>query len=138
MAGILDAEKNGLRLATKVEVLRRLLFSLPLDALVDGLSVDEVVHLQRFVWNETVEIGLRMRGADFSRRDITSRMMSTAAYQRQQNCSEPAYYCKATLCIHTHPDCARNKIKMQLRAMGQAVQEWFSQKGEISDPGLEK
>jgi len=128
-------EESGLRLATRVEVIRRLFLGLPFDSLVDGLSVDEVVHLQRFVWNETVEIGLRMRGPRFTRKDITSKMISTPAYQRQQNCSEPAYYCKATLCIHTHPDCARNKIKGQLRAMSEAVQGWFGEAESERDGG---
>ncbi len=123
---------TGLRLVTRVEVISRLFSGEPFDDLVDMLSVDEVVHLQKFVWNKTVEIGLRLKGAAFSRKDITSRMISTPSYQRQQKCSERTYYCKATLCIHSNPDCARNKIKGQLSAMQQAVQHWIAEEVDAS------
>jgi len=97
----------------------------PLSGLVDSLPDDnEVVALQRFVWDRTVELGLGSLGDRFSRRDITARMVPTREYLRQNNCTRKIYTCKATQCIRIHPECARRKIKGQLDAMAEAAGEY--------------
>jgi hypothetical protein len=97
----------------------------PFNTVMDGLSNHEVVAIQKFIWDKTVEIGLRLKGKDFTRRDITKRMVSTPTYQRNQQCSERVYYCKGIMCIHSNSTCARNKISEHLSAMQAAVQEWL-------------
>lgn len=122
-----EVARKELSPAQKVEAIYRLLKSIPLDDLVDSYSNQDVVALQKFIWDKTVEIGLRMKGKEFSRKDITSRMMPTPVYQRQQGCSERVYFCKATLCILSNPKCARKKLKGQFQAMQEVVQEWIRQ-----------
>jgi hypothetical protein len=122
-----SAPQNDLPLSARVEVLVHLIMNKPFAKIINELSNQEVVALQKFVWDKTVEIGLRIKGKDFTRRDITKRMVSTPTYQRNQQCSERVYYCKGIMCIHSNSTCARNKIGDHLAAMQSAVQEWLEE-----------
>ena len=118
-------EKRILSLSTRIEVLVHLIMNKPFEKIMEDLNINEVVALQRFVWDKTVEIGLRLKGSSFNRKDITKRMLSTPAYQRKQNCSERVYFCKGVMCIHSNSACAKNKIFEHLTAMQGAVQQWL-------------
>ena len=125
------SEKRILPLSARIEVLVHLIMNKPFDDILDELNINEVVALQRFVWNKTVEIGLRLKGSAFNRKDITKRMLSTPVYQRKQNCSERVYYCKGVMCIHSNSTCAKNKIFEHLTAMQGAVQQWLE---DVNEP----
>lgn len=102
-----------------------LLFSgRPLSALVDQLDDHQVVALQRFVWDMTVEFGIKAQGNAFSHQDITRRMVPSAVYQKEHGCTEPTFTCKASHCIRQHRECARRKLKGQLDVMAALVQEY--------------
>ena len=121
-----QTRKRALSLAARVEVMVFLISGKPFDEILSQLSNEEVGALQKFVWDKTVEIGLRLKGKNFTRKNITQRMVSTPSYQRAQACSEHIYYCKGVLCIHSNSACARNKINGQLAAMQAAVQQWLN------------
>ncbi len=123
-----EVARKELSPGQKVEAVYRLLKGIPFDDLIETLSNEDVVALQKFLWDKTVEIGLRMKGKNFTRRDITGRMVPTPIYQREQNCSERTYFCKATLCILSNPSCARKKLKGQFQAMEEVIQEWVAEK----------
>lgn len=107
----------------------------PFDEFMERLNNNEIVALQNFVWDKTVEIGLRLKGKAFSRKDITKRIISTPVYQRTQKCSERVYYCKGVMCIHSNSSCARNKISEHLLAMQNSIQQWLEENGN-SNMGL--
>jgi|Deesub1362B_J571_1020462.scaffolds.fasta_scaffold01010_6 hypothetical protein len=119
--------RSELKLPCSVRVLAlvRLFSGAPLDEFVEQLSPDQLVALQNFIWEKTVEIGLRIKGPSFSKKEITERMTATPAYQRTQGCSERTYYCKAAECLFANPDCARKKLREQLQAIQKAVQQWL-------------
>ncbi len=123
-----EVARKELSPGQKVEAVYRLLKGIPFDDLIETLSNEDVVALQKFLWDKTVEIGLRVKGKNFTRRDITGRMVPTPIYQREQNCSERTYFCKATLCILSNPSCARKKLKGQFQAMEEVIQEWVAEK----------
>jgi len=123
-----EVAKDVLSLSQKVNLLVHLLKGWPVDDLIDKYSNAEVVALQKFVWDKTIEIGLRLRGKDLDRKEITERMIPTPIYQRQQGCSERVYYCKGVLCIHSNPNCARTKIKGHVQVMIEVIQNWLSGK----------
>lgn len=125
------SEKKVLPLSTRIEVLVHLIMNKPFDEIMNELNINEVVALQKFVWEKTVEIGLRLKGSSFNRKDITKRMLSTPAYQRKQNCSERVYYCKGVMCIHSNSACAKNKIFEHVTAMQGAVQQWLE---DVNEP----
>ncbi len=125
-ATLAQTKKLTLSLAARVEVMGLLISGNPFDKILAQFSNEEMIALQKFVWDKTVEIGLRLKGKSFTRKDITQRMVSTPTYQRAQTCSERIYYCKGVLCIHSNATCARNKINGQLAAMQAAVQQWLA------------
>jgi len=114
-----------LSLGFRLRVFHDLTEGRPLSEFVDAIpDDDQVVALQKFVWDRTVELGLESLGDRFSRRDITARMVPTREYLRQNNCTRKVYTCKATQCIRIHPECARRKMKGQLDAMAEAAGEY--------------
>ena len=123
----------ALKISTKVQVLQRLFSGREIISLVDKLGVDEVVELQGFVWEKTVEFGIKAKGKDFSRADVTKRMIPTPEYQHIKNCKEPSFVCKGTQCIHSHPVCAIEKIKSHLKVMSDIINEYAGVKMETSE-----
>lgn len=121
----MNANETVLKTSKKLEIVYFLLTGKQLSVLIDDLSTREVIELQRFVWDQIVEMGIKVRGNKFDRKEITSKMTPTPKYQRQQNCAERVYYCKATHCIHSNPDCAKKKIKEQLDVMGEVFQGYI-------------
>ena len=109
--------------------IRLLIFQLifsgkPVSAVIDELDDEQCILLQQFVWDKAIEFGIKSKGKNFSRKDITSRMLASSAYQQQQKCTEPLYTCKASYCIQSHPECARLKIKGQVDVMGEVIREF--------------
>ncbi|MGQ9560193.1 MAG: hypothetical protein ACUVTG_08515 [Candidatus Oleimicrobiaceae bacterium] len=115
---------NSLPEGVKLLALHLLFSGRPLSALVDQLDDHQVVALQRFVWDTTVEFGIKAQGNAFSHQDITRRMVPSAVYQKEQGCTEPTFTCKASHCIRHHRECARRKLKGQLDVMAALVQEY--------------
>ena len=122
-----DARSSELTLGLRLRALRNLLSGSPLSGLVDELTDDAVVELQRFAWNRAVEVGLRLNGRNFSRSSITRWMEPTRSYMERRGCTERLYRCKASQCIRFHPDCARDKLKGQLDAVARATGQWVLQ-----------
>jgi|YNPNPStandDraft_1061719.scaffolds.fasta_scaffold71123_2 hypothetical protein len=116
---------NSLTEGIKLLTLHLLFNGRPLSTLVDQLDDQQVVALQRFVWDTAVEFGIKARGKAFSHQEITRRMVPSAVYQKEQGCTEPTFACKASHCIRQHRDCARRKLKGQLDVMAALVQEYL-------------
>ena len=121
---------KDLPLSSRVEMLIYLIMNVPFTEFTHQLNNNEIIALQKFVWDKTVEIGLRLKGKAFSRKDITKGIVSTPVYQRAQNCSERVYYCKGIMCIHANSSCARNKISEHLHVMQDSIQQWLRETNE--------
>lgn len=117
--------QNSLSEGMKLLALHLLLNGRTLSTLVDKLDDGQVIALQRFLWDTTVEFGIRAKGKAFSHRDITQRMVPSAVYQKEQGCAEPTFACKASHCIRVHRDCARRKLKGQLDAMAALIRDYL-------------
>lgn len=121
----MNETEAALKTSKKLEIVYCMFTGKPLNPLIDGLLAREVIEFQGFVWDRTVEMGLKVRGTKFERREITARMTPTANFQRQQGCSERIYYCKGTHCIHSNPACAKQKIKEQVDVMGEVFRGYI-------------
>lgn len=119
--------REDLKPSQKLQILYNLFNHKPLDEMIDSMTNQEVVALQKFVWDKTVEFGLKTRGKDFDKTEITGRMVPTPIYQRQQGCTERIYNCKGTTCIYSNPNCARKKIKGQVQVMGDVIAEYLEE-----------
>lgn len=115
-----------LTLSQKIEVLFLLFHGFKISHMLDELDNFNVIDLQRFMWEKTVEIGIKTHGKLFDRDEITRKMTPSAEYQRMQGCTEPLYYCKGTACINSHPNCARKKIKEHIDIMAETIWEYLS------------
>ncbi len=118
-------EYANLPISIRLLALHMLFSNRHLSPIIEQLDNDRSVMFQKFVWEKTIEFGIKAKGKDFSRNDITSRMISSEEYQQEQNCSEPLYTCKASSCIHSHPNCARRKIKGQVDVMAEVIWEYI-------------
>lgn len=112
-------------LGERLELFFHLFHGKKIGQLIDALDNRAVSVFQKFVWEKTVEFGIICRGKNFNRKEITRKMMPTPNFQRQQNCTQRAYYCKGTYCIQTNPACARKKIKEHVDVMAEAIQEYI-------------
>ncbi len=126
---------NSLSEGIKVLALHLLFNGRKLGALVDQLSDEQVVALQRFIWDTTVELGIKAKGKAFSHHEITQRMVPSALYQKEQGCTEPSFACKASHCIRVHRDCARRKLKGQLDAMAALVRDYVHSGEDVQSSG---
>jgi hypothetical protein len=118
--------ETHLKLSQKIDILFHLFHGNKISPLIENLENHIVIDLQKFMWEKAVEFGIKSRGKNFNRNEITNKMPTTSVYQKQQNCLEPHYYCKGTLCINTHPDCARKKIKEHVDIMAEVIWEYIN------------
>jgi hypothetical protein len=61
-------------------------------------------------------------------------MISSAKYQRQQNCDLRLDYCKGVECVWSNPICAGNKVKMNMEVMAEHIRSFLS---GASQPSLQ-
>jgi len=123
---MLTTKTASLKISTKVRVLQCLFSGCNLESILDKLKIEELLELRRFLWEKTVEFGIKAKGTNFSKSDVTKRMISVSAYQQMKNCKEPISVCKDTACIRTHPLCATEKIKGQMQVMKDAIGEYIA------------
>ena len=123
---MLTSRLSDLQISKKVEILYHLFHGNNISSLIDGLENSAIIELQKFVWEKTVEFGIKCRGKNFSRKEVTRKMTPTPTYQRQQGCSEPQYLCKGTHCIHSNPACAIKKLKEHVDIMAESIWEYIS------------
>jgi hypothetical protein len=114
-------QKSNLKTSTKFKTIHAIVNDDKISPIIDELEVPAIIDFHDFVWDLAVEFGIKVRGKKFSRKEITRHMSTTSAYQKRMGCPEKVYYCKGTHCIHTHPDCAKNKIKDHVDIMAQVI-----------------
>ncbi|MEE4311256.1 MAG: hypothetical protein V2J62_05250 [candidate division KSB1 bacterium] len=125
-----EDQSNSLRVSKKLEIIYHLLNGEPISHLIDDMKNHEVIDTQKFMWEKTVEFGVKSRGKNFARDEVTRYMTPSDQYQKLKNCKEPKYYCKGTLCINNHQECARNKIKEHIDIMADAIRQFIDQNVE--------
>ncbi|MCI0512123.1 hypothetical protein L0128_02820 [candidate division KSB1 bacterium] len=116
---------GGLKSSLKFSAIHAILSQQPLNPIIDNLTIPEIIDFQKYVWDLTVEFGLKIRGKNFSRNDVTRNMTATAIFQIKMGCTEKIYYCKATHCIKSNPQCAIRKIKEQVEIMAEVIRDFI-------------
>lgn len=123
---MLTTKPPSLRISTKIQVLQCLFSGCDLELILGKLEIEELLELQRFLWEKTVEFGIKAKGANFAKADVTKRMISVSAYQQMKNCKEAISVCKETACIRKHPSCATEKVKGHIQVMKDAIGEYIA------------
>jgi len=63
-----------LKTSQKLEILRHLFSDTPIASFFAGLEQIEIAALKRFVWDKTIEFGIRVQGKNFSQENILKRI----------------------------------------------------------------
>ncbi|MBN2010378.1 hypothetical protein JW960_13615 [candidate division KSB1 bacterium] len=121
-----DIKNGSLKLSSKVHLLYHLFHGDKVSSMIDNLETNEIVDVQKFVWEKTVEFGLVSRGKHFDRKEITRKMTPTPIFQKQNGCTQPAYHCKGTECIEIHEECGRKKIKEHVDVMSESIWDYIN------------
>jgi hypothetical protein len=98
----------------------------PLRPFLDKHSTPQLVQAHNFLWDTMVEFHLKTQPREFHRDEVTRKMISSAKYQRQQNCDLRLDYCKGVECIWSNPICAGNKVKMNMEVMAEHIRSFFT------------
>lgn len=123
----MQGRRSGfLKTHKKVEILFHLFHGNKLNDLIDSLDNRAVVELQKFMWEKVVEFGIKTRGKNFNRKEVTRKMTPTPVYQKKHSCSKHPYYCKGTHCIKVNPKCAREKITEHVNVMADSIWEYIN------------
>jgi len=107
----------------RLEILVSLLHGEPIRPILDKLSRSQLAQAHSFLWYTLVEFHFKTQNRDFSREEVTRKMMPSAKYQRMQNCDLRLDYCKGVECLWSYPDCAGNKIKNNMEVMAEHIHE---------------
>lgn len=105
----------------KLQAIHRIMNQKPVSQIIDNLSIPQIIEFQKYMWDLTVEFGIKVRGKKFTRKEITRHIPPTAEYQKRMDCPEKVYYCKGTHCIMINPDCATKKIKEHVDIMAEVI-----------------
>jgi hypothetical protein len=110
---------------TKLNLLGLLLNRRPLQAFVGGLSDAALWAAHRFVWEKTLEFGIKMKGKSFPQDAVNNRLQGIAKTHHDRGCAADLKYCSPEECVAQHPQCARAVLLEQITAMEQMTREFF-------------
>ncbi|MFQ5709716.1 MAG: hypothetical protein ACE5HO_19860 [bacterium] len=112
---------HQLTIGKKIELLVAIFNRQKIRRVLDRLNTKELVEAHNFIWDKLVELHYLTQRKEFVREEITKKMMSSVAYQRQQGCDLRIDYCKGVECIWSNPICAGNKIKNNTEVIAQSI-----------------
>ena len=110
---------------TRLQLLRYMLTGASPLRLVDGMTVAELIAAYQFVWEKTLEIGIRIKGEHFSQSDVFKRLKSVEHYKSEVGCGEPLQRCESNDCMAQNPVCLKNKLKEQMLRLYQLISEYL-------------
>jgi hypothetical protein len=86
--------------------------------LMGGLDPRTRVAVHDQLWDILVEMA-RSKSLNLNRRQITSRMQTSAEYQRRMGCTEPVYVCRRKTCVNSNPNCVTQKVSEHVEVIRQ-------------------
>jgi hypothetical protein len=111
--------------SAKLDLLRALLIGANFKSMLDSLSEQELLNAHRFVWEKTVEIGIKMRGRQFPQEELQAALRALAELVTAKDCPADAKQCNLRDCAERHPRCMREVATAQIVAMGAAAKEYL-------------
>ncbi len=114
-----------LSVITKLDFLRALLMGANMERLIEQLSDQELLSVHRFVWEKTVEFGIKMRGRQFPQEELQTALRALAEVRTDRNCPAEVKQCHLRECAERHPQCMREVAADQIVAMGAAAKDYL-------------
>ena len=110
---------------TQLQFLRYLLTGQSPIKLLDGMDVQDILHIHDFIWEKALEIGIRIKGERFSQSDMLKRLKSVEQYKLEVGCKEPLQRCITNDCIVQNGECVRTKLKDQLDRLYSLISDYL-------------
>lgn len=129
---MVNTNKNELRLSQKLELMTAIFNRRSIRSILDIWSSQQLVEGHGFLWDKLVELHYLLQDDEFVREDVTRDMIPSATYQRQQGCDLKLDYCKGVECIWLNPECAGNKVKINMEVMAQTICGYLGTQGKSS------
>ena len=117
----MNSQTLVLKTNIKLQAICAIMNQTQVSRIIENLSIPEIIEFQKYIWDLTVEFGIKVKGKKFTRKEITRHVPSTAEFQKRMGCPEKVYYCKGTHCITINPDCATKKIKEHVDIMAEVI-----------------
>lgn len=119
-------KQRELTISQKFELLVAIFNRQGIRRILDQYSNRQLVEAHSFLWDKLVELHYLTQNDEFRREDVTGKMMTSAAYQRQQGCDLRIDYCKGVECIWSNPLCAGNKVKNHMEVMAKTIMGYLN------------
>jgi len=111
--------------STKLDLLRALLCGGGLQEQLEALPPAGLLEAHRFVWEKTVEFGIKMRGRRFPQEELQMALRARGDLRAAKGCPAQLRQCRLQECAEHHPECMREAAMEQILAMGAAVSEYL-------------
>ncbi|RPI03916.1 MAG: hypothetical protein EHM72_00125 [Calditrichaeota bacterium] len=115
----------ALKPGIQLQLLRYMLTGSSPSAIIDAMQAFELIPSYQFVWEKTLELGIRIKGDHFSQSDIFKRLKTSEQYKMEIGCAEPLQRCEANDCLFQNPDCLKNKLKEQIISLYRMISEYL-------------
>ncbi|MCA9741736.1 MAG: hypothetical protein H6695_03935 [Deferribacteres bacterium] len=117
--------EDKLSLGQKLELIVRLINRQTIRSFLDTLTTHQLAQAHSFLWDLMVEFHVQTQNREFQREEVTSEMVSSAKYQKMQNCDLRIDHCKGVECIWSNPICAGTKVKNNMEVMARQIFKYF-------------
>ncbi|MCB0832772.1 MAG: hypothetical protein KDC45_04860 [Bacteroidetes bacterium] len=119
----------------KIQLIKNVYDDEAFDEMIEKASPYELADIHAFLWDAVLYVGCNEDGGSLTREAITARMVPTTEYWRAQLCGEPLDTCRGRSCYVSHPVCAGNKLKGQIKVIRQFFDR-RKQRAAQNDDGL--
>ena len=109
----------------QLQFLRYLLMGLSPNPLMENLQPAELASVYGYIWEKSLEIGIRVKGDRFSQSDVIKRLKSVEQFKLDVGCAEPGQQCISEECFQKEPDCVKLRLKEQFNRLYNIVSEYF-------------
>lgn len=117
----------SLSVSIKLDLLRSMLMGHNLKEMVESFSESELLDVHRFIWEKTVEFGIKMYGKRFPQEELQAALRALAELHSARACPAQMKHCQLAFCVNRYPQCMRKIAVEQILAMGAATKKYLQQ-----------
>lgn len=125
MNNLQKTNPNNFSLGEKLQLLRLMLTGRSPLYILEKMSPENLINVLNYVWEKSLEIGIRVKGENFSQTDLIKHLKPIERYKSEKKCKEPLQRCEANDCVRQNPDCVKNKIGQQIVALYDTVADYL-------------
>lgn len=119
------SKRHTLSSSLRLELLRVLITQDQINQLIEKLDPFELFAVHRFIWEKTIEFGIKIKGKSFPQEEINGRLKLIAKQHNEKKCPAALKSCNPIDCIKKCHDCARSIASKQIMTMCQMTKEFF-------------